>query len=56
MRSRRWWISPDHHVFVLSAEARGVAERAGELSSEVDPTRWVLKDGVLVLKEGDFQF
>jgi hypothetical protein len=41
---------------VLSAEARDAAERAGELDSENDPTRLVLKDGEYVLREGGFEF
>jgi hypothetical protein len=54
--SRGWCISFDSRVLVLSAEARDAAERAGELDSENDPTRLVLKDGEYVLREGGFEF
>lgn len=53
---RQWWIYFDRRAFVVSAEARAAIERAGELSSEDDPTRWVLKNGEHVLKEGGFEF
>ena len=53
---REWWICFGRRVFVVSAEARAAVERAGELSSEDDPTRWVLKDGDYVLEEGGFEF
>lgn len=43
-------------VFVVSAQARDAAERAGELSSLCDPTRRVLKNGEYVLTEGGFDF
>lgn len=56
MPSRMWCIGFDHRDFVLSAEAREAAERAGELSPEDDPTCKVLKDGEYVLKKGGFQF
>ena len=52
----RWWIRFDRQTFVVNAEARAAVERAEELSSEDDPTRWVLKDGEHVLKEGGFEF
>jgi hypothetical protein len=42
--------------FVANSEARDVAERAGELSPEDDPTRWLYKDGKHVLQEGGFAF
>jgi hypothetical protein len=54
--SRGCCISFDSRVLVLSAEARDAAERAGELTSEDDPTRLVLKDGEYVLREGGFEF
>lgn len=53
---REWWISFDSRTFVVSAEARVAVERAGELSSEDDPTRWVRKNREYVLKEGGFEF
>lgn len=53
---RQWRICFDQRAFVVSAEARAGVERAGELSSEDDPTRWVFKDGKYVLKEGGFEF
>ena len=53
---RQWWIYFDRRAFVVSTEARAAVERAGELSSEDDPTRWVLKNGIYVLKEGGFEF
>jgi hypothetical protein len=53
---RRWWLSFDRRVFVVSAEARRAAERTGELSSEDDPTRWVRQNGEYVLEEGGFEF
>jgi hypothetical protein len=53
---RGWWISFDCRVFVVSDQAREAVERAGELTSEEDPTRWVVKDRQYVLKEGGFVF
>jgi hypothetical protein len=53
---REWWICFGRRAFVVSAEARAAVERVGELSSEDDPTRWVLKDGEYVLEEGGFEF
>ena len=41
---------------VASARTREFAQSVGELSVEDDPTRWALKDGEFVLKEGGFEF
>ncbi|KAM0707476.1 hypothetical protein Q7P35_004121 [Cladosporium inversicolor] len=41
---------------VASAKVVELAEIAGELPFEDDPTRWVPKDGEFVLKEGEFEF
>jgi len=56
MSDLSWWIAFDSWVFVVSAEAKAAAERAGELSLEDDPTRWVIKNRKHVLKEGGFEF
>jgi hypothetical protein len=55
---RAWWLSFDCRVFVVSDRARAAIESAGELSSEDDPARWVLKkcNDEYVLKEGGFEF
>lgn len=55
---RAWWLSFDCRVFVVSDRARAAIESAGELSSEDDPTRWVLKEcnEEYVLKEGGLEF
>ena len=45
-----------HEGIVGSAETRELAESAEELSKEDDPTRWDIKDGVFVMREGGFEF
>lgn len=55
-RARGWWVSLNRQVFVVSSEARKAVERAGGLSSEEDPTRWVLNNGEHVLQEDGFEF
>lgn len=42
--------------FAASTEAIEAVERAGEMTSEDDPTRWVMTDDGLVLKDGGFEF
>lgn len=42
--------------FVATAEAREAVEKAGELRSDDDPTRWVITHRHFELKEGGFEF
>jgi len=46
----------DVFKIVTDIATLNVAERAGELSSEDDPTRWVRQNGEYVLKGGGFEF